>query len=270
MKQSKTMISRRRKKLLEYLQEHKKAGVAELSAILQVTAATVRRDIQFYEEKGYVKRYFGGVRYILPPNSDVQYRTPQGNPTSAKYAIAKAAAALIQEGDTVFFNSSSTALFILDYLKDINIILITNNGRALYARRDPGVSLFLTGGEVYGNKQSLVGELSLEPLSKITATKCFLGVSGISVEGDITSKVIQETAINQQMLRQCSGQKVVVADGSKIGARHNFFSCRLSEITHLITDSTADRAELERIRQQGIEVIVVDAGKGQPPEGKKI
>jgi len=93
----------------------------------------------------------------------------------------------------------------------------------------------------------------------VVAGKCFLGVSGISADGGITSSFVQEVAVNRSMLEQCSGPKIVVADRTKIGQRQSFFDYDLEKITHLITDSGADPRELEKIRAKGVEVIVVDA-----------
>ena len=64
--------------------------------------------------------------------------------------------------------------------------------------------------------------------------------------------------MNRSMLEQCSGPKIVVADSTKIGQRQSFFDYDLDKITHLITDSGANPRELEKIRAQGVDVIVVD------------
>lgn len=257
MKTSREIIELRRKNILQLLQKNQSVNVTELSRRYQVTTATIRRDLEYLEEQGSIKRYFGGAQYILPPNVDVQYQTEKGNPTPAKLAIAQKAASMICDGDTVFLNSSSTALYILDYLADIHTSIITNNARALYCQCPEGVDLLLTGGEVYGNKQSLVGEFAVSSTRKVTASKCFLGASGISSVGGVTSSIVQEVAVNQSMISQCNGPKIVVADSSKIGVRQNFFSYSLDQITHLITDSAADPRELERISNCGVEIITV-------------
>ena len=96
-----------------------------------------------------------------------------------KHIIAKYAADLIDDGDTIFINSSSTALLILQYLGNKRVYVVTNNGKALQSTIGSNVELVLTGGQVYERKQSLVGEFATYILSKITADKCFLGVSGI-------------------------------------------------------------------------------------------
>ena len=116
MKSSRDIIDLRHKNILQHLQKAQTANVAELSRRFHVTTATIRRDLEILEEQGSIKRYFGGAQYILPPNVDVHYQTEKGNPTPAKLAIAKKAASMISNGDIIFLNSSSTALFILDYL----------------------------------------------------------------------------------------------------------------------------------------------------------
>lgn len=256
MKNSREVVMLRQKKLLQYLQEHRSERIGVLAELFDVTPITIRRDLNTLMENGYVKREFGAVSCTLPPNADVQYQTPQGNPSPNLYAIAKIAAGFIQNNDLVFFNSSSTALFILKFLQNVHATIITNNGRALYCERAPGIDLFLTGGEVYGQKQSLVGEIALNTLSKMTAAKCFLGVSGISAKDGITSAIMQETAINQQMLQHCAGQKIIVADGSKIGVTRSFFSGHATDITHLITDASANPQELDALRELGIQIII--------------
>lgn len=259
MRNSNELVELRRKKILDHLQKNHHANVSTLAAQFHVTPTTIRRDLEYFEKKGFVTRYFGGVRYSLPPDIDVQYQTPLGNPSPEKTAIAKTAAKLIQNDDILFLNSSSTALAVLDYIKDdAQLTVVTNNGRALYAERTPNITLFLTGGEVYGRKQSLVGEFANNVISMLTASKCILGVSGISVSGGITSTILQETTLNQKMISHCIGPRIVVADGSKIGVKHNFHSGKITDITHLITDSSADPIELERIRQAGVEIIIAD------------
>ena len=256
MKNSRDAVLLRQKKILQYLQSRRSERITALSEIFQVTPITIRRDLTVLEQKGYVKREFGVVSCTLPPDSDVQYQTPKGNPTPVRYALARVAASFIENYDLVFFNSSSTALYTLEFLENIHATIITNNGRALHCNRAPGIDLFLTGGEVYGQKQSLVGEIAMNTLSQMTAAKCILGVSGISARDGITSSIMQETAINQQMLRHCSGEKIVVADGSKIGVTRSFFSGKATDITHLITDASADPVELEALRKLGIQIII--------------
>ena len=241
--------------------EKQLASVTELAKHFHVTPATIRRDLEALEEQGCLKRFFGGVEYILPHSEYVQYQTPKKDTTPAKQAIAQKAASMIANGDTVFLNSSSTTLYVLDYMENAQASIITNNARAIDSAVPENVDLLLTGGEIYGNKQSLVGEFALDTIRKVVATKCFLGVNGISAEGGVTSSFLQEVAINRNMIAHCNGPKIVLADHTKIGVMQNFFDYGLDMITHLITDSAADPKELDLIRAKGVEVIVVSVPK---------
>lgn len=259
MKNSRNAIQRRQMQLLHHLQKNRSSTVSDLSEALGVSPITVRRDLDELEQRKLVTRFFGGATVVdgVSEDDEPAYLASTTQNLDCKQAIAIRAAGLLEDGDTVFINSSATALLIYPHITK-NVLVITNNGRSLLASRPANVELMLTGGEVAGTKQSLVGEFAVGMLSGITATKCILGVSGISVEGGITSRVIQETAINRTMLRRCSGQKIVVADHTKIGLEHNFFSGNLSDITHLITDTQADSAKLDSIRRAGIIVDTVE------------
>lgn len=257
MKNSKELIQQRQARILQFLRQKQLASVADLAKHFHVTPATIRRDLETLEEQGSVKRFFGGVEYILSQGEYVQYQTSRTDFAPAKMAIAAKAAEMISSGDTVFLNSSSTALYILDYIDNIQASIITNNARAIDSSIPEAVDLILTGGELIANRQSLVGEFALDTTRKVMANKCFLGVHGISAAG-VTSSFLQEVAVNRSMIAQCTGPKIVVADSSKIGVMQNFFDYSLDMITHLITDSGANHRELDQIRAKGVEVIVVD------------
>ena len=261
MKNSKELIQQRQERILQLLRQKQLASVAELATHFHVTPVTIRRDLEALERQGSIKRFFGGVEYILPHGEYARYQTAPVDMTDAKNAIAKKAASMISDGDIVFINGSSTALFIMDYIDNLHASVITNNARAIDCTVPESVDLMLTGGEVYGNRQSLVGEFALAATRKVIANKCFLGVNGISANGGVTSSYLQEVPVNQSMLAQCSGPKIVVADSTKIGVRQSFFDYELDQITHLITDSGANPRELDQIRAKGVEVILVDVPK---------
>lgn len=261
MKNSKELIQQRQDRILQLIRQKQLASVTELAKQFHVTPATIRRDLEALEDQGSIKRFFGGVEYILPHSEYVQYQSEKKDMTPAKMAIAQKAAEMVNNGDTIFINSSSTAMYILDYLEKVQACVITNNARTIDCTIPETVDLILTGGEVYGNRQSLVGAMAADATKRVIANKCFMGVNGISAAGGVTSSYLQEVAINRSMLAQCSGPKIVVADSTKIGVRQNFFDYGLEEITHLITDNGADPHELEQIRAKGVEVIVVDIKK---------
>lgn len=259
MKNSKGIVFKRQQYILKCLKENKSVQVDDLSEKLQVSPTTIRRDLQIFEQQNIVERFHGGAQLVEGNlKEDPAPDTLSPKSILQKHAIAKYAASLIDDGDTIFINSSSTALLILKYLINKRVIAITNNGKAINAEKDPQVEIVLTGGEIYERKQSMVGEFAIHTLTKITANKTFIGVGGISARGGITTSVLQETPINEMMLKRCIGPCFVLAGSSKIGKQHNFLSGSLDKISTVITNKDADEAELSLLRSKGIEIIELD------------
>jgi DeoR/GlpR family transcriptional regulator of sugar metabolism len=264
MKKTHGIVSKRRKHILDYLATNETINTNELSEKLAISPLTLRRDLQALDDEGLIIRYYGGAKLVTNIDNKTNPKKTQLDSESneTKHLIAKYAADLIDDGDTIFINSSSTALLILEYLGNKRVYVVTNNGKALQSVIGPNIELVLTGGQVYERKQSLVGEFATYILSKITADKCFLGVSGIACDSGISTSVLQETLINHEMINRCSGPVYVLANSSKVGRHHNFSSGDISEISHLITDSNIKETDISEFNQKGITVIPLDCTKG--------
>lgn len=162
----------------------------------------------------------------------------------------------------IFINSSTTALMIVDYIKDKHVTIITNNARAINYTPDPKVLIIFTGGEVRFPKNSMTGDFAVAALNNITATKCFVGCSGLTENG-ISTGLMKEMLINQTMIKRTSGQRFVLCDSTKIGVSYSFFYSSLKGFDYLITDVKADDEVIEKVKENtGINVIKVEAMKG--------
>lgn len=240
--------------MLKIIEYRTNVTVAELAKKLEISNLTVRRDLDYFEEKNLIDRYHGGASISKVNFTTNIFSSPL---TINKHAIAKAASRFVEDGDTIFINTSSTALLMTEYIKAKQVTIITNNGKAIFSKANEGIFILLSGGELRMPKESLVGDFALNNLNRVKATKCFLGCSGISIEGGFTTAVLQEVAINEVMLRNTTGLKVVLADTSKVGKTHSFLSGSLSDLDYLITDTTADHDEIERFRKKGLKVLKV-------------
>ncbi|NFE74283.1 DeoR/GlpR transcriptional regulator [Clostridium botulinum] len=261
MKNTKSIVSKRREKILDYLKSNESINTNDLAEILEISPLTLRRDLQALDEQGLIVRYYWGAKLANDINNSENILKETDTDlllNKKKNIIAKYAADLIKDGDTVFINSSSTALLMLKYLGNKRVYIVTNNGKALQVTIPPNVELVLTGGQVYERKQSLVGDFATYILSKITADKCFLGVSGITSDSGISTSVLQETLINHEMINRCNGPVYILADSSKVGRHHNFSSGDIEEISHLITDSDVDKNELNLLKEKNVDTIILD------------
>lgn len=257
MKKTQSMVSKRRKEILNILKANKNVKNEELAELLHTSPLTIRRDLQSLEDEGLVKRFYGGAT-LLDESSITSPSESSKDRIKQKHSIAKYAASLVEDGDTIFINSSSTALLILEYLENKRVVVVTNNGKALQMSLSPNIDLVLTGGQVYGRKQSMIGDFATIILSNISASKCFLGVSGIEANVGITTSVLQETLINKEMINRSIGPVYVLADSSKIGKHSNFSSGDIDTISHLITDSDVSSENISAFRDIGMEVSIVD------------
>lgn len=258
MKNSRTMIQKRRNELLGLLKEHRTLDVVVLAKYLAVTEATIRRDLQQLEKEGTVIRTFGKATFAHHTDGEeIEPTNIEDEKELIRREIAKRAAELVENGDVVFVNSSGTASLIVEYLGDKSVTILTNNARITERVRSKNAVILLTGGEIYGRKESLIGQFALDTISQVAATKCILGVSGIGPNGQMTSFILPETQVNQMMIQQCNGEKIVVAESSKIGITQNFHFGMISEVTHLVTDSSAQPELLEKYRKSGVETIVI-------------
>lgn len=244
-----TILSKRHTYIIEKLKEYNSIKVDDLCKELSVSPITIRRDLQFLEDEGFLERFHGGAKLLTKNNS---------THSNLQHKLAEMASTLIDDYDTIFINSSSTAILLLSYIKNKRVTVITNNGDALNIPRDPNVQLILTGGEICPGKNSMVGDFASNILSQVTADKCFLGVSSISGDYGIGTSIFQETSINKIMLSRCSGNKIVIADSSKVGKDYNFLSADISMISCLITDSNCDVSQENLLKQNGVNVIKVN------------
>lgn len=248
MKREKAYVDGRRQKILEFLQHNPQIRVDELAERLNVSLVTIRRDLRVLEEEKLVKRFYGGakVRTELPGERDVV--------SECRDLIARYAASLVEDGDSIFINTSRNALHLISYVKSKNVTVITNNGKALNHEEADGVSIILTGGELRYPKEAMVGDFAIRNLQNIFAKKAFIGCSGISVKSGMTTEIANEVNVNQLMIEHATQEVYILADHTKIGHSSSFTSCDISQVRHLITDEYAPQEELEQMRMQGVQV----------------
>lgn len=254
MKNPLKLIENRRKEIITLLEKNSNLNAQDLSEHFKVSALTIRRDFQYLEDRNRIHRFYGGVHLVEG------FRDKDNKDTlleRRKNLIARKAAEFVENGDTIFINTSSTALLILKYIKDKKVNVITNNANAVFVQKDHNINVLLTGGELREPKESMVGEFAYNNLMRVSANKCFIGCSGISSSVGITTAVLAEVAINELMLRQCTGTAFVLSDSSKVGFNHSFVSSALNKIDYLITDDAANKLECELIKGKGVKIITI-------------
>ena len=225
MKMNKEVVDNRRKIIMQKIQTNGTVTVDELAQELNVAPMTIRRDLQYWEEKGALVRFYGGARLV-----QTFVENGEDNNEAYKHAIAKYAAQFIDEGDTVFINTSSTALLMLHYIKNKHVTVITNNAKAVFA---------------------------LNNINRVTADKCFLGCSGFDIEAGMCTAILQEVSINETMIKRCKGPVFMLADATKIGKTHQFNVADISSFHYLITDQRVSEEQLAEFKERKIQTAAL-------------
>lgn len=248
MKREKAYVDGRRQKILGLLRENPRLRADELAELLEVSVVTIRRDLRVLEEEKQVTRFYGGARVTKDLSED------EDRVTVCRNLIARYAASLVEDGDTIFINTSRNALELISYVKSCNVTVITNNGKAINHEKADGVSIILTGGELRYPKEAMVGDFALRNLQNIFAKKAFVGCSGISVKTGMTTEIANEVNVNQLMIEHATQEVYILADHTKIGHSSSFISCDIGKVQHLITDEFAPEEELEQMRMRGVRI----------------
>ncbi|MGO3791434.1 MAG: DeoR/GlpR family DNA-binding transcription regulator, partial [Enterococcus gilvus] len=238
----------------ELLQLTEQMTTDELAKALDVSISTVRRDLNLLEEKNEIIRNYGYCSYNYENKTDFD----QSGPERIKQAIAREASKYVSDYDTLFINSSSTALKTLDFIHSNHLSVVTNNVKFIYSPHKDNCNYILTGGEMRFPKEALVGDIALHTISSMNADVCVIGCSGVSLENGVTTKILNESTINEMMINKTIKCKILVADHRKIGLTSKFKIADISVFDYLITDKFSSQNIVNEIRNAGVKVIQID------------
>ncbi|MDR2899971.1 MAG: DeoR/GlpR family DNA-binding transcription regulator [Treponema sp.] len=233
--------------LLKHLHDNGVVNIQQMAKDMGVSTLTIRRDLETLEAMEKLSRIHGGA--VLSKRDQKSENIFSSSYTLHKIAIARYAASLVEDGDTIFVNTSSTAVAIIPFIKAKHVTVITNNAKAMNEKIPKDINLIFTGGEMRFPKEAMVGDFAINNLSQVTAGKCFLGCNGITANEGVTTAVMQEASINNLMLTRVMGPRYILADKTKIGSRLNFIYGSLKDVTMLITDTEAPKDLLDELKQ---------------------
>jgi DeoR/GlpR family transcriptional regulator of sugar metabolism len=247
----------RRRKILEWLREEGSARVSVLAEAFAVSEVTVRQDLEKLEADGHIVRQHGGAYLKSVPDQVRAMALQHQENREAKRRIGRAAAAMVEDGETIILDSGSTTTEVAANLfgrRDMTVITNALN-IALMLGAEPGFEVHMTGGHFKAPTLSLSGERSADFFNGLYAQKLFLATAALDVEGGLTYPALSDIAVKRAMIR--SAQRViVVADSSKIGARSFCVLGGLDDVDVLVTDDGIDEGQRRAIEAADVEVVV--------------
>lgn len=242
--------------ILNMVRENGEATVEEIAQEFGISEMTVRRDLQSLSEKSLLYRVHGGAVSL----ANAKLATDDKSEVSiCRDRISAYASRFVANGDTLFINGSITALNLLDYVKDKQVNVHTNNLNVIGKNYASGVRIRLTGGEIRG--YILIGDSVMRHLLEMTADKTFIGCAAVYDDGEFRYDVPTEIGINEAMISRTTKGLYILADHTKLQKRSNqissYGSCIYDYPSTLITDELADPEIVDTLRSLGIQVIVV-------------
>ncbi len=248
--------------ILEMLARDGKLDAAAACAELNVSPATMRRDLDHLASQQLLTRTYGGAianntTYSLPMRS----RTARH--ASEKQRIGAAAAALIAPGSVVGLNGGTTvtevarALANRDDLAATDVVtVVTNAVNIAYEMAiRPQIKVVMTGGALQSQSYELIGPIAIDSLEPLALDQAIIGVDGIDVE--LGARCDNEAEANvERLIAQRAREVIVVADSWKLGRRAFSRIIPTSGIHILVTDTEAPAQMTERFKQAGVRVLV--------------
>ncbi len=246
----------RSKKIMEILEEKRKVRIEELCNYLCYSRSTVRRDLVALEEMGLVSRRNGYVWYLTSSSSERDVRLRQFENVEQKDYIAKLASEYIGDGMTVFMDASTTTRRMLPYMKDKReLVVLTNSielGHDIVSGNYGNIELFITGGYYRQNVGSVVGEETIDFVSRFRADICFISCLSVQKEGFYEASV-QQAYVKKKMM-QNSLYSVVVADSSKFSCNYKYQLDTLDKADIFITEKKPPEEFIKAAKEVGCEI----------------
>ncbi|MGI6402853.1 MAG: DeoR/GlpR family DNA-binding transcription regulator [Oscillospiraceae bacterium] len=253
------MLQQRRKGILEKVKAHRMVKALDLVKEYGVSVETIRRDLEYLESAGLLRRVYGGAVAHGLYGQEPNYSHREVVNYQEKVAIGIKAAQLIEDGDTVIFDVGTTALEVARNLKDKKDLTIITNATLIAHEmiQQQNSRVILLGGELRVGELSVSGHISDRNLKDFYANKLIMGVGGVTLENGYTDYHLQEANTRRCMIEQ-SDRVIAVADYSKFGVTAMNFVCGISRVDKLVTDWSTPDPVVRAFREKGTEVLVAE------------
>jgi DeoR/GlpR family transcriptional regulator of sugar metabolism len=258
--------------VLELLETRDAVTVTELAHTFAVSEVTIRNDLGLLASQGLVARIRGGARALQRGQSEVAFDVRLRVQDEEKRAIARAAAAMVGDGEAIALDSSTTAYYIaLELREKQELVVVTNGLRVASALADAaGVSVIVPGGMLRLAAMSLVGDFASAVLRTTSIGKGFFGARGVNLDRGLMDLNPEEVRIKREMAEVCE-RVIGVFDHTKWRRKALLSFVPTQRIGAIVTDAGAPADLIQEWRDHEIEVVTAELN-GTPvlPRGSSL
>jgi DeoR/GlpR family transcriptional regulator of sugar metabolism len=252
------LTAERRQFILEILRRDQKVLSSELSAVLNVSEDTIRRDLRELASSGRLKRVHGGA--LLTSPATASYADRQKQAPKEKEAIARAAAKLVCPGQVVILDGGTTTLQVTRHLPlDLQATIVTNSPPiAIALAEHPYIEVVMLGGQLYKKALVNVGAVTIEMLRMIRADLCMLGVCSLHPEVGISVTNLDEAHVKRAMIAG-SAEVVGLVTEAKLDTAAPYVVGSIHALTYLVTAATVSDRMLSAYQAFGLAIVRDDS-----------
>ncbi len=252
--------------ILETLIKHESITVANLSLLLDVSAVTIRKDLNELEQSRRLYRSHGRAILIDPYTTNRSVIEKENIARHEKALIGQYANSLITKDDSIIIASGTTVLALARCIKPIHRLTVISASLKVseLLGTNEAIELIQLGGTLRESSLSVVGKFAEAPLCDFSCSKLFIGVDGIDLDFGITTTDIRESDLNRAMM--ATAQKtIVLADSTKFRRRGFSKIADIEDVDMIVTDSNIPDKMAHAIEDRGVELHIVDVNGTHKP-----
>lgn len=247
----------RQEKILEIIERDGSVKTSQLVEVFDVSLETIRRDFDVLEKQGYLEKVYGGAVLKNKENKTLTYSLREKKNVEEKKEVARLAINLIEEGDTIALNASTTNLEIARLIKEkvSHLTVITNSLMiANELAETTGINLILAGGMYNKNEFAFLGEVTAKFFQNFSVDKAFICVGGVSLKKGLTDYLIDEILVEKKMI-DIAERIYILADSTKIESNSLIKLSDLQDNMVIVTDSKLNEKIKKDYEDREIRII---------------
>ncbi|MFM2483991.1 DeoR family transcriptional regulator [Celerinatantimonas yamalensis] len=247
-------MNARRSEIIQIVNQRYRVSVTELAQHTGVSEVTIRQDLNYLEQLGYIKRIHGAA--VAVDNDDIAAQMEVRFGTKQK--LAERAAALVEPGETVMIEGGSTNALLARVLAERgDITLVTSSAYVAHLLRNTNADIILLGGVYQHQGESLVGSLTRYCIEKVHFSTAFIGIDGFHQDTGFTSRDMMRADVVEAILAK-QKRNIILTDASKFGLIFpTTLGGSIDAFDMLVTGKDAPESDIHYLSQQDIELVTI-------------
>jgi DeoR/GlpR family transcriptional regulator of sugar metabolism len=250
------IIQQRRETILAHAYQDGHVSVRQLAEELNVSEATVRRDLQGLAADGALHLTHGGAS--VARISEVSFLARSTKNIEAKKRIAEKTAQLIEDGEQIFIDSGTTCYYMAPYLrakKGVSVIL--NSVRTALELYNPSLNVVLLGGQYRPDRMDVIGPMTIDAIDRLRGYRAFIGTDGLGMNFGLTATDMDSAHLFGMAARNAR-EVVLVVDSSKFDSPSLHKSMDFDAVSTIVTNELPSPAWRDFLSGKNIQIITTN------------